>query len=235
MGTITGMTGLEAALESLPQIVLQVHTILNGYPTTWIQVVCIFTSFAQISMSSITSDLQVAQGGQQEEMSLTKKLVVFLERLPCYLFTVSFRSLSLALCISFLRYWSLLPIIILFIEMIAVAIWRMNRAEGKLWIKVTSGGFLLATNIGTMNAFTFWTENEKEDFQIKEEDGNIASFVKISAIVTTIHHFLVLAFILITGILNPNFMEHWETSDFLLKPSTHDFKWSLSMVMFVFC
>merc|ERR1711962_1954670 len=101
-------------------------------------------------MSSITSDLQVAQGGKQQEMSLRKKLMLFLNRLPCYLFTVCFRSLSLALCISFLRYWSLLPMIILFIELIAVVTLRMSKAE-YLNDKIACAGFLVATNVGTMN------------------------------------------------------------------------------------
>ena len=225
---ITVALGLEASLEALPQLVLQLHTILNGYDTTWIQLLSIGSSFTSIAVSSITSDIEFGKSGDDEQdLTLTEKARIFLERIPCYLTTIIFRSLSLTLTISFLREYSTIPIMILFVELVVVATIRITKSKEDIENTFKSICFLVVTNIGSMNAYSI--VNGDDDF--KEDEKDVASFIKTSAIVTTIHHFLVMIVIVAIGSVNSSLLRHWESPEFLLKPSEHDFYWAISVTI----
>ena len=55
---MTALSGMEASLEALPQLVLQLHTILNGHSTSATQMICIASSFLSVSKASIISDMK---------------------------------------------------------------------------------------------------------------------------------------------------------------------------------
>jgi len=71
---IPAASNLEASLEALPQLVLQLHTILNGYDTNWIQCLSIVSSFTTIAMTSIASDIEFGKDGEDvEDLTLMEK------------------------------------------------------------------------------------------------------------------------------------------------------------------
>ena len=127
---ITAASGLEASLEALLQLVLQLHTILNCYDTTWIQLLSIGSSFTTLAISSMTSDIEFGKSGKnKDDLTLMEEERMFLERMPCYLSTIIFRSLSLTLTISFLREYSSIPIMVLFLELVVVATIRIIKSS----------------------------------------------------------------------------------------------------------
>jgi len=228
---ITIASGLEASLEALPQLVLQLHTILNGYETTWIQILSIVSSFTTIAISSITCDIEYGHSGEDEEdRTLKEKARIFVERLPCYMTTIIFRCVSLTFTISFLREYSPIPIILLLVELIIVSAIRISKSEGSRTVKLSSICFLVVSNVGTMNGYTLLNVEHDGDF-VEEDDQDVASFIKISAIVTTIHHFLVMIAIITMGSVDPNIFPHWKSPELLLSPSGHDFYWAITLTM----
>ena len=64
---ITRMTAAEAALESTGQLMLQIFTIMNGFPSNWIQMVTITSSFLQIGRSVILQDIETKIWIREEE------------------------------------------------------------------------------------------------------------------------------------------------------------------------
>merc|ERR1712133_228794 len=127
------------------------------------------------------------EGGQE---TTTMKMII--ERIPCYMTTIIFRGLALTLTISFLREFSPISIIILFTEVVVVSVIRIMKSEGDKEEKAVSFGILVATNLGSMNAYA----NGADASRIDEDVKNVASFIKTLAIITTIHHCVVLIFIL---------------------------------------
>ena len=228
---------LEASLEAMPQLVLQLHTILNGYDPTWIQCLSIGSSFTTIAISSITSDMEFSKSGE-EDRTLMETVRMCVERMPCYLTTIMFRIISLTLTISFFREYSPIPIMALFLELAVVATIRMTKPKLGLEYNLPAICFLAVTNVGTMNAYTCvqalfrgpqWTTGHWKRTQ--ERDQDIASFIKSCAIVTTIHHFVVMIVIVTMVSTKSSPMRHWESPEFLLRPSEHDFYWAISITM----
>ena len=107
---ITKFTGIEAAVESTCQLLLQIFTILYKYPSSTIQKITIATSFIQIARCSILLDVETKMNILGKNLTFKQSLVETLTRLPCYTSTIFFRIFSLALTMAFLRLWSTLPI-----------------------------------------------------------------------------------------------------------------------------
>ena len=73
---ITSMNSAEAALESTGQLLLQLYTLLNGYPSTTIQKMTICTSFFQIARSIILQDIETKiLINEEESLSFCKSLM----------------------------------------------------------------------------------------------------------------------------------------------------------------
>ena len=73
---ITSMNSAEAALESTGQLLLQLYTLLNGYPSTTIQKITICTSFFQIARSIILQDIETKiLINEEESLSFSKSLI----------------------------------------------------------------------------------------------------------------------------------------------------------------
>ena len=79
-----------------------------------------------------------------------------------------------------------------------------------------------------MNAYA----NGADASRIDEDVKNVASFIKTLAIITTIHHCVVLIFILTLGavdnVVPTSLVPYWESTKFLLKPSQGHFYWTMS-------
>ena len=78
-----------------------------------------------------------------------------------------------------------------------------------------------------MNAYT----NGADVSRIDENGKNVASFIKTLAIITTIHHCVVLIFILTLGavdnVVPTSLVPYWESTEFLLNPSQGHFYWTM--------
>ena len=81
-GFFTKLTATEAALESTGQLLLQILTILNGYPSTTIQKITICSSFFQIGRSVILQDIETKLFIKQEApLSFCQSLLETLKRI----------------------------------------------------------------------------------------------------------------------------------------------------------
>ena len=79
-----------------------------------------------------------------------------------------------------------------------------------------------------MNAYTRIQKHKlwkvgKDGEEFEEDDKEVASFIKTSAIVTSIHHFLLLIVVITMTLVESSLFQHWEGLEFVLKPSEHDF------------
>ena len=78
---IPAILGMEASLEALPNLVLQLHTILRGHDITGIQKFAIGSSLTSIVIASIVSDIENGKIGKVDN-NTTKKKTLFCEILP---------------------------------------------------------------------------------------------------------------------------------------------------------
>ena len=227
---IPAILGMEASLEAFPNLVLQLHTILRGHDITGIQKFAIGSSLTSIVIASIVSDIENGKIGKVGN-NTTKKRTLFCERLPCYLTTIIFRGLALSLCTSYLGRWSFFPVFILLVELVIVATIRMKKMKLGLRRKINGIVYLTLSNAGTMNAFSMVHLKCQEEKGTEEDDKEVAKFVKMSAIVTTIHHFVVLIALLVVSSIDPTLFSRCQPPDFLLPPSSNDFYWTFAVTM----
>ena len=234
---ITRLTGFEASIESTLQLLLQLFTILNGYDTTPLQMITITASFFQIARCSLLNDLEVKltlmKGDSLGFKALLKETIY---RLPLYVSTIIFRIGSLCLTMAYLRYYSLIPIAVLFLTQTMITWKRCKETEfrneefRKLRGQALTQTFqLVVCNIGVVNAYSF------DQITVNAEDDNdIVKFIRRSAILVFVHHSTMLLMIMILGHSFPNAMEHWSSEcDFPLKPGTQTFFWIFGAVLFM--
>ena len=110
----TVMVGHEAFFESFPQILLQCFTIAYGYDTTIMQWVTIFASFILLARVSIAYDLVWKGLGFKDTMIETAKL------LPAHVTTIMFRVSAFTITMVYLREWAIIPILVLYLEILAI-------------------------------------------------------------------------------------------------------------------
>jgi len=89
---LTGVTNLEASVESVGQLCLQLFTILYGYPSGLIQKITIATSFIQIARCAILNDIEAKLGVDDKTLTFVESLWETLQRLPAYVSTASERT-----------------------------------------------------------------------------------------------------------------------------------------------
>ena len=215
---IMSLTGMESAIESCCQLLLQIFTLLYGYPISAIQMITIITSFFQMTRCSIMMDneqkLRDMWRDMDEEdrieLSFQQNLIDFIKRLPCYISTIVFRIMSLSLTMAFLRYWSIPLIGILVIELSVITLLRTKNRESKCQVIVETVS-LVVSNLGVMNARSF-IEDIDEDV-IDEDD--VENFVRRSSVATFVHHTLVLLAIMIMGFYDSEYMDHWSSCEFV--------------------
>ena len=194
---ITRMTAAEAGLESTGQLMLQIFTILNGFPSNWIQKVTIVSSFLQIGRSVILQDIEVKILIKKEEsLTFFQSLKETLKRIPIYVPTIIFRTGSLVVTMAYLRYYSIIPIFVLFIELGVVSCSRFSDHMDHY------AGPLMISNVGVLNTYAFTQEGEGR-LCGDSEDEYIKRFVVQSSLITFIHHTSILVIILVIGYFQP--------------------------------
>jgi len=117
-----------------------------------------------------------------------------------------------------------------------VAAIRIRKSWGDRDDQLVSICFLVVSNVGSMNGYTMFNQvvdDDDDEFYVKEDDQDVASFIKISAIVTTIHHFLVMIAVITMGSVDPNLFPHWKSQEFLLNPSGNNFYWPIIVTMVI--
>ena len=198
---ITTLTGLEAAIESTGQLMLQIFAIINGYPSTTIQKITIISSFFQIGRAAILNDIENKNFiNKEDSLSFFQSLIQTLKRIPMYVPTIVFRVGSMVVTMAYLRWFSIIPITLLLVEMICVSWIRYDKLGDKEEVMryVTQ---LTMSNVGVFNAYSFGQEPED-----KEEEEDINNFIVRSNITTFFHHTIVISIIMVVGCFHPSFV-----------------------------
>ena len=196
---ITQMTAAEAGIESTGQLMLQLFTIINGYPSGLIQKITIATSFLQIGRSVILQDIETKIWIKKEKpLKCCQSLIETLRRVPIYVPNIIFRTGSLVVTIAYLRIYSIIPILILVIELGRVSWKRFRKLNDR-----DSTFQVTISNLGVLNSYAFVMgarpfRNEDED----EEDVN--NFIVRSSVVTFVHHSIVIGVIMTIGYFYPS-------------------------------
>lgn len=95
------MVGLEAFFHSLPQFLLQLFMIVNGYPLTITQLALLLISFTLVLSNCLRFDIIV----NRTRFNTIKDIIIFgIRILPQHVTGIWFRCCSLVLTLTFLRY-----------------------------------------------------------------------------------------------------------------------------------
>ena len=99
--------------------------------------------------------------------------------------------MSFSLTLAYLRYYSIIPIALLFLELFVISFIRIKKVETDFTDAMTTTAYLVASNAGTMNAYSVATV----DLQDKEKEGDVIKFIRQSSTVTFLHNTVVLSMV----------------------------------------
>ena len=200
---ITIMTAAEAGLESTGQLMLQLFTIVNSFPSNWTQKVTIASSFFQIGRSVILQDIEMKIWIKEEEsLTFVQSLKETLKRIPIYVPTIVFRTGSLVVAMAYLRIYSIIPIFILLLELGWVSWMRFKKLNDRE-AAMTYTAQIMINNVGVLNSYAFVQGGD--DFDDEDEESN-KRFVVQSTLITFIHHTSILVIIMFIGYIQlPDF------------------------------
>ena len=200
---MTSLTGAEAAIESTGQLMLQLITIIYGYPSTTNQKITIISSFVQIGRAAILNDIETKIWiNKQEPLTFCQSLIQTLKMIPMYVPTIVFRVGSMVVTMAYLRFYSIIPISLLLIEMAFVG-WVRFRKMWKTSDRREYVATLTMSNVGVFNAYSPFQGQEWDWDDENEEDIN--NFIVRSNITTFIHHTIVISIIMGVGFFQPSF------------------------------
>ena len=244
---IATLVGFEAVAEATPQLILQLFTIFNGYPSGLLQKVTIMISFFTIARVSILGEIAnririeastKETDGKLNGLSFVESLMETIYRLPLYVSTIMFRVGSLCLILSYLRYYSLIPLAFLLAVQAMITWTRCKKIEkyqeGTTGlhdeslenVRLAQTALLMFKNVAVVNAYG--------GFDLEEDEKDLMLFIKNSAIATFTHHWTLLITIMVVSHFSPNAMEHWDSEcDFPVKPGMHAFFWIFGAVLFM--
>ena len=214
-GVAMTMVGLEAFWESFPQMVLQVCTLLYGYPITPIQRVTIITSFILLAKTSISYDMMMTTS----DLTLNETVKHILKTMPCYFTTIVSRVLSISLTISYLRIWSIVPITILYLELVLLSYRRYSKQKDRTnWDIFFSVYYSSLCNIGGINANNFSDAIRAEEKGVTDEELEASTwFIKLSSVITFLHHTAVLVTIVLVSWYHEGYLAQDQFGDLLVK------------------
>ena len=201
----------EACFESYPQIILAIYSLSFQHTTiSTIQKFGILGSVFFVANAIISFDI----GASDVELSsLVDYIKYILKVLPLYGFGTLFRVISLSLTIIYLRWFAIVPIFILLIEMVIIvgtcfqwdrdiiyhmALTNLNAANvGMIRIRYIHGHQPRVRSASKVSAISITPKDTQYDVN---EDENIEKkcrrFLTISQYVTLFHHVIVLSIIL---------------------------------------
>ena len=188
----------EAYFESVPQLILQIFSILKGYPSSGIQLVTIFTSALMIVKTGIQFDLKVDEEEGRGERDINYLYIIRI--IPLYMSALFFRIAAVTFIATYLRYWSLIPILLSLIETcIIVACCIRFDVTLMFFVTLSSIG---GTNTGMIQLMDYFFNKTTNSKKMKR-------FMKISNITTFFHHTITLIIILILVKTCPTILDHW--------------------------
>ena len=215
--TVTRMTSAEAAIESTGQLILQLFTVMNGYPSDLIQIITICSSFFQIARSVILQDIEQKIWIKSEEsLTFCQTLIETLKRIPIYVPVIIFRTGSLVVTMVYLRSYAIISISLLLIEIGYVSWTRFRKSQYRISaLQYTSQ--ITISNIGVPNSYAFAQCDISRD---DEEDETVITFLIQSMLLTFFHHSIVLVLIMVIGYVQP---PGFFSSDLVIKPGGKQF------------
>ena len=212
LSTTQAMVGAEVFFEGFWQMVLQVFSLVYGYQITSVQKFSIGASFIFLAKASMEYDLLMIK----KELTFKDSLIHAIKILPCYATTIIFRVIAFGLTISFLRGWSVIPIIILYIELVLISCWRYRKVRNKYHF--FEAVYMLSwCNLAVLNTYNLGEQDFSENDKPDEKSG--ITFIRLSSIVTFVHHSIVLFAILGLTKYNPQYLQQ---DQFENLKQTHD-------------
>ena len=227
------LIGFQAFFQCFPQIVLQGYTTIYGYETTKTQLIAIFACFILLVRTSMNYEIMMNKRTLTFVEPLTHKFKSF----QCYAANIIFRSTSLSITIAFLRELSFIPICIIFVELVILSFIRYRKAAKKSdFFQCMYLSSL--TNLGALNPSGMHDHGDDDlnnDLENTFEDKRGRQFVKMSSIVTFVHHALVLVSIMIPIWSNSKYFEQEHFKNVILIPGENNFLWLIGVtIMFGF-
>ena len=218
------MVGNEAFFESFPQILLQCFTICYGYEVTTVQKVAIFASFVMLARIAIVYDLLM----QQKELSFKGTMIHTIKILPAHVTTIIFRVFAFTLEMVFLRGWATIPIFVLYLEMLVITYVRYKNVKDpgnrfmSFWlVPISNLAVLSVYNIGDMTM-------DKKDEPSKESSRR---FIRLSSIITFVHHSMVLVSIILLSLHHPDYLQQAQFERLILKPGGCHFFYAFGVTL----
>ena len=176
---ITQYIGMESSMESTSQLLLQLFTLLNGYPSTLLQKVTMVASFFQIARCSILSDIEMKiETMKGKALTFKESLIETIYRLPLYASTIIFRIVSLCLAMAYLRYYSIIPMTFLFVIQTIIT-WERYKKQDYEDAMISETFKLVVCNIGVVTAHgTVMRIDGNTDRKPVEDENDIVKFIK---------------------------------------------------------
>ena len=189
----------EAFFESYPQIVLALYTIsFKDTKLSTMQSLCLVGSIFLVSYAIISFDIM---GGDVELNGFQDYVKYLLKVLPLYCLGTFFRVASLSLTVIYLRWWAIIPTLILLGEMIIIVGTCIKWDLDIIYHMALTN--LNAANIGMIRIKHIHEEStcegDKEKYDVSWDEkieSKCTLFLKVSQYVTYVHHFVVLSTIL---------------------------------------
>lgn len=215
--TSTVMVGQEAFFESFPQILLQCFTIAYGYETTIVQWVTIFASFILLARVAIAYDLQ------WKELSFKDTIIETAKLLPAHVTTIMFRVSAFTITMVFLREWAIIPILVLYVEILAITYIRYQNVQDPVW-RFRSIWYRSTSNLAVLNA-----NNPLEKHMDQSQQRRCRNFIILSTITTFVHHVIVMTFIVLLTFYYPERFQHERFERLIVKPGGDLFFYGFSI------
>ena len=180
------LAGLQAIFNSFPHLGLELYMILNGIEIHKTQIVSIVSSLIFLITNAIRFDL-IANNVRFK--TLKQKIAYGFEVLPQHLSCIIFRVMAFVLTFSFIRWFALIPTMLYILEIMILAGYIISPD----WNIIYNVGI---TNIGMMNIGFIGFLSDKTKFP-EDLNNRMKKFVRLSSVVTFIHHTAVLTALLI--------------------------------------
>ena len=199
---LQSLIAVETVFQCFPQLVLQFFIILYDYPITPLLLVAIISSLTVLFKNAIVNDKESVTFEGWEEI-----IKYFLRTLPIVVTLVIFRVGSYSILLAYLRFWAVLPISLLFIELCFLAWFFID--YGVLDSVIAS-----IMNIGMMNMGKWWRDTDV-NLSIKMAwlgDWNLSrdmKFIKWSSILIYCHLAITMAILMVLVNMDPQMFSHW--------------------------
>ena len=207
---VPSLIAVEAVFQCFPQLVLQFFIILYDYPLTPLFLVTSLSSFAVLLKNAIMYDKKSVSFEDWQEI-----LKYLINIVPIYVTLILFRVGCYSMLLAYFRFWAIVPLALLFIELCLLARFYIDFA---LMDAVAAS----IMNMGMMNMGKWWRDTDV-NLSMKmawHGEWNLSrdmKFIKWSAIIIFLHLSLSMAVLMMMVNLNPQMMEHW--SELILHPT----------------